>query len=235
MLIAFPYFNSSIVDIVFVLKYNAHSGHVFSNCCPPSIFNHTNGTWLFSSYLYYNPVRGLCYADQLLFLNSRGARWIYDRNLLNFSRVGKRYDTLGRLEHQRTVLTEYSRAFTEPGLQSPRFSGRRLTFVSNKLRSLLVENKAADRILGRGAETVQVILFDLVYSARTNNTDYWVLLGEHKQLVADADKVFLVYASLEDSIKKLESHIICVRYNLEVLYLQRFSGTKTCVFNTFTR
>jgi hypothetical protein len=220
------YFNGSNLDILFALKYNARSVHVFSDCCPPLIFNHTPGAWLFSSYLYYNPVRGLWYADQLFLLNSQGAGWIHDRNLLNFWRVGKRYDTLGRLEHQHAVLTEYSRAFTE---RSPRFSGRRLTFVSNKLQSLLAENRVRDRILGRGAETVQVILFDQVHIARANNTEYSALLIEHEHLVAEADRVFVVYASLEDSIKKIE------KAHLQRLYLQTFLCTRTCFFNTFIR
>ena len=148
-----------------------------------------------------------------------------------------RYNTLEGLARQHAVLTEYSRGFTEPGSQSYRLSGHRLRVVNERLRNLLADNKAADRILGhcRGAETVRVVLFDQVYSARMNNTDYEVLLREHKQLVADADKVFLVYVSLEDSIKKIESRIICVCYNLNVLHLQRFSVIKTCFFNTFTR
>ena len=224
-LLTCPYFNGSNLDILFALKYNGRV-RVYSNCCPPLIFNHTPGAWLFSSYLYYNPVRGLWYADQLFLLNSQGAGWIHDRNLLNFSRVGKRYDTLGRLEHQHAVLTEYSRAFTD---QFPRFSGRRLTSVSDRLLSLLAERRVADRILGRGAETVQVILFDQVYIARANNPDYSALLIEYEQLVAEADRVFVVYASLDDSIKKIE------RAYLQRLYLQTFLCTRTYLFNPFIR
>ena len=121
---------------------------LFSTDAPPT-FNHANGTWLFSNYLFYNPVKGLCYADEVRLLSSKGVRWMHDNELRDFSHVGKPHDTLEDLARRHAALKKYSQWFTEPGLRCSRFGGHRLTVVSRRLQSLLVDNGTIDGVLGR--------------------------------------------------------------------------------------
>ena len=139
-----------------------------------------------------------------------------DNELRDFSHVGKPHDTLEDLARQHAGLKSYIQRFTEHGYRRcPRLCGHRLTVVSSKLRSLIVDNTAIDGVLGRhwGANTERIMLFDQAYNARTNNAAYRELLREYKQSVANADRVSLADVSLKDSIKKLESRYSFVRYN----------------------
>ena len=145
---------------------------------------------------------------------------MHDNELRGFSHVGRPHSTLDDLARQHAGLKSYIQQFTEHGYRRcPRLCGHRFTFVSNKLRSLIVDNTAIDGVLGRhwGANTERIMLFDQAYNVRTDNAAYWESLREYKQLVADADRISLVDMSLKDSLKKLESRIACVRYNDELL------------------
>tara|TARA_B110000971_G_C19828788_1_gene416947 strand:- start:149 stop:634 length:486 start_codon:yes stop_codon:yes gene_type:complete len=146
---------------------------------------------------------------------------VHDDNLQDFSHVCKPRDTLGDLARQHAAVKSYSQGFAEPGScysyhdvkHDVPFGGRRLTFVSKKLSSLLLEYATIDCLLTRNwvYDTERVILFDWTYSAHTNSLAYRELLGEHKQLVANAESIFWAEMSLKDSLKKIESRMAYLR------------------------
>jgi len=215
----FTYFDGSFFNFVIIPKYDACFGYVFLNWCPPAAFNHSNGTWFFyrsfPKHMFYRSINGLCYADQVRVLNSNGAVLTRNNELRDFSHVGKPHDTLEVLARKHAGLKKYHQWFTESSLQRSKFSGDRLTVVSRRLRSLLVDNTATGGVPGRrwGPNTERIMLFDQAYNAQTNHAPYWELLREHKQLVANADRVSLANMSIMDSIKKLEGRIALVCYS----------------------
>ena len=219
----FENFEGNIVDTLLVLQYRARFGAWFFRFYPPTTFNHANGTWLFdrafSKYIFYQPTRGLCYADEIRLLNSNGATWIRHGCLQDFSYFGKKHDTLEDLAYQYEVLKKYRHGFIQSSSRSYGFDGRRLEVVSRELRALLAENIELDRILGEyvGDNTEQVMLSGQVYTVRTDSIAYEELLKEHKQLVAAANKVHAVDISLVDSIKKTESRMAYALHNEQLL------------------
>jgi|TARA_B110000967_G_C18777336_1_gene506280 hypothetical protein len=215
----FTYFDGNFFNFVIIPRYDASFGYVLLNWCPPRTFNHSNGTWFFyrafPKHMFYQSTKGLCYADQIRVLNSNGAVLTRNNELRDFSHVGKPHDTLEFLARKHAGLKKYNQWFTESSLQRSKFSGDRLTVVSRKLQSLLVDNTATGGVPGRhrGPNTERITLFDQAYSAQTNHAAYWELLREHKQLVANADRVSLANMAIKDSIKKLEGRIALVCYS----------------------
>ena len=165
--------------------------------------------------MFYQPIKGLCYADQVRVLNSNGAVLTRNNELRDFSHVGKSHDTLEVLARKRAGLKKYNQWFTESSLQRSKFTGHRLTVVSRRLQSLLVDNTATGGVPGRhlGPNTERIMLFDQAYNAHTKNAPYWEILREYKQLVANADRVSWANMSIENSIKKLEGRIAFVCYS----------------------